>query len=407
MKRNSAKNKKLFIFSLNKLYPLFNGGAIAQYFFLQDLSEDFDCTLFYIVRDNSEWKNIDYVKKCFPKINFEVLNDSPKIYLRVLIYLGIKYPSLKKITSFIQQIITKSNHEDVLFKKVSKYLTKIFSDQEYDVIQFEFFETLKYANLIPNKTKKIFICHEIRFRKHMNEKILKSFDIAEIEKYELNQLRTFNSVVVFNTEDKEILQSKISNRISVSPFGIPQSLVKKHQPSKNFNRLIFLGSESHMPNKLGLKWFLDEIYLKSTISKWEIVITGKWSDDFKLCYSQIKTVKFIGLVENLENIYNESILVSPINSGSGIRTKILEAMANHIPVLGTHFSFEGLYLNSPNENFVVIKDLIDFDYFFSSKTYSLDLTKKAVQAKQFYDTNFSVTILSEKRRIIYNELLNK
>lgn len=406
MNREVSK-KKLFIFSLNKFYPLFNGGAIAQYFFLQNLSEEFDCTLFYIVRDNSEWKNINYLQKGFPKITFEVLNDSPEIYLRVLIYLGIKYPSLKKLTSFIQQIFTKSDTEDVLFKKISKSLTKIFSAQEYDVIQFEFFETLKYANLIPNKTKKIFICHEIRFRKHMNEKILNSFDIAEIEKYELSQFNSFNSLVVFNGEDKQILHSKISNRIYVSPFGIPEILVKKYQPSNNFNRLMFLGSESHMPNKLGLKWFLDEIYLKSTISSWELLITGKWSLDFKSAYSQIKTIKFIGIVDDLDIIYNRSILVAPINSGSGIRTKILEAMANYIPVIGTHFSFEGLYSKSPDENFIVIKDLIDVDNFFSSSSYSFELTNKALKAKQFYDVNFSISVLAEKRSRIYNELFYK
>lgn len=74
-------------------------------------------------------------------------------------------------------------------------------------------------------------------------------------------------------------------------------------------------------------------------------------DDIELCLvgrgyvlnSELKNIKYLGFVEDINNVYNSaSIFVSPINSGAGIKNKILEAMSTKIPIVCSKESLNGI-----------------------------------------------------------------
>ena len=59
-------------------------------------------------------------------------------------------------------------------------------------------------------------------------------------------------------------------------------------------------------------------------------------------YAPYKNIIFSGYVSDLDSYYEESVMIVPILSGSGIRTKILTSFANKVPVFATEFASEGL-----------------------------------------------------------------
>jgi glycosyltransferase involved in cell wall biosynthesis len=66
-------------------------------------------------------------------------------------------------------------------------------------------------------------------------------------------------------------------------------------------------------------------------------------------------VDYRGYVEDLRDIYRQSrVYVAPINSGGGIRTKIVEAMAAGVPVVCNSFAPLGLGLLP--DHHVVVRD---------------------------------------------------
>ena len=90
------------------------------------------------------------------------------------------------------------------------------------------------------------------------------------------------------------------------------------------------------PNIEGVEWFIKNVIPKiNKNDKFKIYIAGKKMPK-KYLNGKFKNTLVTGKVENaLDYISNKEILFVPIFSGSGIRIKILEAMAIGIPVIST------------------------------------------------------------------------
>ncbi len=82
-----------------------------------------------------------------------------------------------------------------------------------------------------------------------------------------------------------------------------------------------------MPNYDAVKWYVENIaydIYKETNLKTHIV--GKWNEA-QITSLSSEAVVFEGFVEDLKLFSRKSLSISPVRIGSGIRTKILYAMA--------------------------------------------------------------------------------
>ena len=103
-------------------------------------------------------------------------------------------------------------------------------------------------------------------------------------------------------------------------------------------------------------------------------------------------------------IYQGGVLVAPITSGSGIRTKILESFANKVPVICNSFAAEGLFDDQNTSHLLIFKDDIDFiDLVNSSLKKEKIRNTIAKNAFEYYSKNFNSEILYQKRLNIYKE----
>lgn len=287
--------------------------------------------------------------------------------------------------------------------KIKNFIDNIDFD-DYDIVQYEFFESLAYSKLLKKyKVKKIFIHHEIRFKAARLQKIYSEEYLTDLERYEVSLLQQFDSIVVFNKNDKDLLEiypQLKTKQITVSEFGIPSPLITRKASSTEFKRMVFIGHQFHYPNKEGLLWFLDKIYLPNIhIIKYPIEIVGRFDEVVKRRYSQYpEKIRFLGFVRDIENVYENSILICPIISGSGLRTKIIQAFANYIPVMSTSIGAEGLETPT-NEHIVIFKE----DNF-TDKLSLLDnenLKEIANNGFSYYNTFLAKERLLKKRLIIY------
>ena len=113
---------------------------------------------------------------------------------------------------------------------------------------------------------------------------------------------------------------------------------------------------------------------------------------------------FTGFVQNLGNIYENAMLVAPIISGSGVRTKILEAFSNKIPVISTVFASEGLYKQEKESNHIIhfnssTSFIKEFEILKQDPNLIIDLANKGFNYFLLY---FDEDLLFNKRLSIYN-----
>ncbi len=110
------------------------------------------------------------------------------------------------------------------------------------------------------------------------------------------------------------------------------------------NKFCFLGSMNWKPNIEAVDLLLNKIFPKilEKIPEAELHLAGSFMSDKLLTLKQ-KNVYIHGKVTDVKAFLSENgILLVPLKSGSGIRIKILEALALGIPVVSSKVGFEGI-----------------------------------------------------------------
>ena len=112
---------------------------------------------------------------------------------------------------------------------------------------------------------------------------------------------------------------------------------------------------------------------------------------------------FHGYVDDITSIMSNSIMIVPINIGSGMRMKIIEAVNYNIPFITTVLGVEGLLFKDNLDCFIC-----DNAEMFTEKTIELiddnEMQKQFIRnSREIYDNNYSIKFLSQKRIDIRSE----
>lgn len=404
--------KKVLLITKTPCYPLHSGGALAQYYFIDGLKDSVQFVLCTEAGNQKEVENLEELKKIQPSLN---------------IYYSRSFSS-QTITTFKQKI--KSRISKILFKKPSlkadvnaddfrddyfehvdhvpnfsfiELINEVIKIERIDLLQFDFYDTIDLCFAVPRHIKKIFICHEVRFKR-----LKLAFDTSElsaeyknylIEKTELFErscIRQMDEVVVFNEDDAGLLKDDCKS-INVSPFGIPDEVIFNNELSNEYNRFLFVGGESHTPNKLGLMWFLDEIYIpRISETEYPVYIVGSWSEEFINKYDTFSKIIFTGKVTSVESWFEDSILINPITTGAGLRTKVLQAFANKVPVMSTPFGAEGCYTQDHKKHLALFENGNDFIRLLKTS----DFKRIASAGYEYYNREFNKKKLLDIRKNI-------
>jgi glycosyltransferase involved in cell wall biosynthesis len=220
-----------------------------------------------------------------------------------------------------------------------------------DLCQAEFAEMLPLGAWFPTSLPKVFIHHQVHFI--YAQRLLESQGRTSYGSYleavmriqEVALLRCFDRVIVFGDPDRQALTAHLEgSRLSVSPFPIPADVgLAAAIPPQFDGRFLFVGSEEHGPNRAALVWLLTEIWpqIAGRLPGARLVVIGRWRAGARAARAG-RDVSFPGFVPDLGRTLEGGILLVPLQIGSGIRTKILAALARGVPVVTTPVGVEGL-----------------------------------------------------------------
>lgn len=229
------------------------------------------------------------------------------------------------------------------------------SREGFDIVQVEFFEYLPLVYVLPENVRKVFVHHELRFVRNENETLLfdkflmnDNIKLQKSKDAEISMLARFNDIIVLTDIDKNILKQYLPYKnIYVSPALTSASDMAGRVEFHKSRELVFVGGGGHFPNADGMLWFAMEVVpkLKEVGFYANINVVGRWGDDIQyLIHQYCPDIKFVGFVDDLYNFVNGKISIVPIRIGSGMRMKIIDAMAANSPMVTTAKGCEGLPL---------------------------------------------------------------
>ncbi len=186
----------------------------------------------------------------------------------------------------------------------------------------------RLANLEKNKAKKIYL-------KHLSKKL---------KKYEKGVLCEVDAIATISSEDTKRFNSfDCEKPLKTIPFGIDlenYSKVEAKYGSGLNLKLFHIGSMDWMPNTEAVNWFLDDVF--SELSEVELHLAGKNMPTYMM-QNDHKNLFVSGEVESaIDFMAKFDVMIVPLLSGSGMRIKIIEAMALGKTVVTTSIGIEGI-----------------------------------------------------------------
>ena len=168
-------------------------------------------------------------------------------------------------------------------------------------------------------------------------------------RYELKLLPQFDRVQVCTRENREYLESflpQLRGRlqdglragIEVGDYGMAQG---EREPYT----MLFLGSFRHEPNRIAIEWFARHVLprIVAQCPHARLVVAGSDPPPAGTIPDPTGAVELLGFVDDIPALLQRyAVFVCPIQSGSGVRVKLLEAFASGIPVVSTRVGAEGL-----------------------------------------------------------------
>ena len=360
--------KKILIITPRPPYPLFSGGEHAQFYFIGEMMSQMDLSICFEINDLDYNSNIDdfgRLKKMWKEVTFFPLINKKKQSDTIILYRKFKN-GISGIKQAIFRIFSNQKPEDTSTLRFQSlvnqpYLTckpsfadhvgSVLKNNHFDIIQIEFIALAPLVYILPPESLKVLVHHELRYIRIKREVDLLgdkgAYDTCRLEAIkdqELALIRKFDRIITLTENDKAILSTDISpETIYVSPATVKEELNHKNEFSPFTNKLVFIGSSIHLPNKDGIKWFIELVLpiIEKSIPGIHLDIAGSWDRKFIKEYSQ-RNVKFKGFVENLSEVFESSMLIVPIRIGSGMRLKIIEAVNRRVPFITTSVGGEGL-----------------------------------------------------------------
>ena len=246
---------------------------------------------------------------------------------------------------------------------VSKYrhpamfrlLGRLTRENSYDIVRFEFAYMGQYVGAVRSGRT---ILHEIdvtvrpayrRYRKagSLIRKAAAFVEFCRWARYEPRIARRFDRVICLTEQDRMLLErlTKAGNTEYLplafeTPERVPDYGTRKP------GSLVFVGSYSHRPNVDAARWLCTEVFpavLRRFPAAQLSIIGSHAPDEFLAFPKRYPGITILGFVDDVDPYLRTSaVFVAPLRFGGGVKTKILSAMAQGIPVVTTKVGIEGI-----------------------------------------------------------------
>ncbi len=251
-------------------------------------------------------------------------------------------------------------------------LIRYLQQEQYDIIQLEGIYLTAYLPTIRQYSRApvVLRAHNIEFEiwerlALQTRNPLKRYYLQllarRLQVFELAHLSQVDAIVPISSKDAQFFQHYASCPMMTLVAGLPTDKYRPPTLPAVFPSLYFMGALDWLPNQEGLLWFLNEVWtaVAPQFPTLQLSVAGRSCPPaLAQKLHQTPQVQYWGEIpEALPFIHAHQIMVIPLFSGSGMRLKIVEAMAARRCIIATSIAAEGIAYTHKKD--ILIADTAD------------------------------------------------
>lgn len=166
--------------------------------------------------------------------------------------------------------------------------------------------------------------------------------VATVEKdEEIRMLSCADLVIAIQKAEADFVRKNIPNQnVMIVPMSF--DVVENPKPGDGTD-ILFVGSNTE-PNIAGLKWFFENCWpiVLRAFPDVTLAIAGSVYSGM-MDFPKPQRVKYLGIVDDLSPLYDKAgVVISPLTFGSGLKIKLIEALALGKAIVATSVTLQGV-----------------------------------------------------------------
>jgi len=162
-------------------------------------------------------------------------------------------------------------------------------------------------------------------------------------RYEHMAFEAFDHKIIISAPDRDLIPHPDKNKIVVVANGVDTDFFKPVEAQKQFD-LVFTGNMGYPPNIKSAEFLVNEILPKIRAHKPDLrlLIAGA-NPHLRVMVLKSPQIEVSGWVPDMRDCYAAArIFIAPMQIGTGLQNKLLEAMAMQIPCITSPLAFHAL-----------------------------------------------------------------
>ena len=315
-------------------YPLEKGDKLRAYYQIKELSKHNEVYLYCVSHTKVLPEHIDAVRPYCKEI---CLVRSPKLvnYKNVVRnYLHTKslqmgyWDSIKSRKAY--KAFEKKVNPDVLYSQMVRTMPLVSRSPRPKVMDFQ---DAMSMNCERRMEKSRGLWHYIL---HFEFKMLRST--------EYNSFKIFDALTIISEPDSEAIPHKQNGDIHIIPNGVDFEYFAPMEREKKYD-ILFCGNMSYEPNVHAAQFLAQEVMplVWREVPEATLLLAGA-SPKREVRRLAGERVTVSGYVDDIRESYASArIFAAPMQTGSGLQNKLLEAMAMQLPCVTTSIANASLY----------------------------------------------------------------
>jgi polysaccharide biosynthesis protein PslH len=331
---------RLFVLLSRVPYPLEKGDKLRAFNHIRLLSKFYEIHLFCINDSDLHPEARKILLQYCKTVTFVRLSKS-NIYLGLIRALFNGLPL--QIGFFYNPIIKKQILEKIAEIKPDHIFCQLIRVAEY-IKDLKIPKTLDYQDVFSKGAERMSSQSSVLMRPILQ------LEAKRVERYETKIFDFFDNRIIISEPDRDAINHPESNKIIVIPNGVDAEFFAHYSLPKEYD-ILFTGNMAYPPNINSVEYLVQQILpiLKKVRPDIKILIAGA-SPVKKVRRLASGNVTITGWVENIRDCYAKSkIFVAPMQIGTGLQNKLLEAMAMKLPCISSGLANKSLHASEDNE----------------------------------------------------------